>query len=59
MDRFLDGASSFDQDLCVWGSQIAVNASTDFAFAGTSCPVTDDPVLDTAETPGPFCYACS
>ena len=52
-------ASSFQQDLCPWGSHLSFSA--DVAMMLTSQAVRDqqgDPNLAGAP-PGPFCFACN
>jgi len=51
-------ASSFNQNLCAWGSILPITTRTLNAFLnGTSCPTTTSPSLY-ASPAGPFCHVC-
>ena len=54
-----EDATNFNQDLCLWGSNGYLSVGDDLtnAFAGTSCPSTDDPDLE-ASPIDPLCYVC-
>lgn len=64
LDRMFLGASSFNQNLCSWGLYITKMESFEKIFAGTACPVQDDPewhwkadAVD-PKPAGPFCHEC-
>lgn len=58
MENMFLGASSFDQNLCVFGEKIvADDVLIDSMFAETQCPRTENPDLSFS-IPGPFCHAC-
>lgn len=50
-----NGATSFSQDLCAWGSLLPANAKVDGMFQHTSCPNQSDPL----GPQGPFCFNCN
>jgi len=58
MNRMLEGASSFAQDLCPWQpylrDAIVVPVDTEGMFEGTACPITE--VWPNAT--GPMCFLC-
>ena len=58
MQYMFFNASSFNQNLCSWGELLndrTINVSS--MFHGTSCPLQEDPNLD-SKPPGPFCHHC-
>ena len=64
LDRMFLGASSFNQNLCSWGLYITKLESSVRTFAGTACPLQDDPewhwkaeAVD-PKPAGPFCHEC-
>jgi len=57
MGYMFAGASSFDQNLCVWGSQMPSNVDVGLMFWGSDCPSQIEPSLS-SNPPGPFCHFC-
>ena len=61
------GASSYNQNLCAWGTQIYEpndnttirNISVSIMFGSSGCLYVDDPVLSATSISGPFCQSCS
>jgi len=58
LSEFLDGAVSFSQDLCAWGSTIQPPVNVDRMFQDTACPSELSPDL-TSNPYGPFCHVCN
>jgi hypothetical protein len=52
MSGMFYGASSFNQDLCLWGDNFPYDDSADDIFRNSSCTFQNDPSSDQR---GPFC----
>ena len=50
-------ASSFNQNLCNWGSALSSSSHIVNIFVGSACPTIYDPHMFRSP-PGPFCYDC-
>ena len=60
LDSMFVGATSFNVDLCSWGSKLQTPPATSIInmFFQSGCPQQEDP--DFAATPrGPFCHRCN
>ena len=57
MSYLFANATSFRQNLCVWGNKVTYVLPTIDMFQGTACPITSSPKLLT-EPSGPWCEFC-
>ena len=54
IESMFHGASSFDQDLCVWDERLPESVALQSAFHDSACPALGDPVRGS----GPYCTVC-
>jgi hypothetical protein len=50
-------ASTFNQDLCAWGSKMNTSATVTSMFLDSQCSAVGDPAFS-LDTKGPFCHIC-
>jgi hypothetical protein len=60
MRNMFKGASSLNQDLCVWGQRALQNPDVEGIFLDTACPVKREPLSPGRKQPliGPWCHDC-